>query len=346
MAAKNRDVDEGAWLSIGALSRATGVAVETLRTWESRYGFPVPERKPSGHRVYPVSAVPRLRRIAQALSLGHRAGQVVGASDEALGRLLETSGAAARSPGGARSALAPAEDVPALLRIVKAFDADRLTRLLLTDWARMGPVEFLESRVAPLVRAVGEGWERNELEIRHEHFLSERIGDLLRSLRMPLEERAAGPLVVFATLPGEAHALGLQMSALVVAAAGCRVLYSGTEVPLAQVAALARDLGARAAAVSVSSASRGPASLAALRKLREALPRRTLLVAGGTGPRPRARGWNRSTTCGTSTPGRAASPRASRWARTSPRHDGRHAAGPARAVGSTRRPQPHPQEGP
>jgi MerR family transcriptional regulator, light-induced transcriptional regulator len=287
MGAKSRDADEGAWLSIGALSRATGVAVETLRTWESRYGFPVPERKPSGHRVYPVSEVPRLRRIAQALSLGHRAGQVVGASDEALGRLLETSGASAPAPGGgASSAVAPAEDVPALLRIVKAFDAERLTRLFLADWARMGPVEFLESRVAPLVRAVGEGWERNELEIRHEHFLSERIGDLLRSLRMPFEERAAGPLVVFATLPGESHGLGLQMSALVVAAAGCRVLYAGTDVPVAQVAALARDLAARAVAISVSSASRGPTTLAALRKLRESLPRRALLVAGGDGAPP------------------------------------------------------------
>jgi methanogenic corrinoid protein MtbC1 len=289
MAARNRDVEEGAWLSIGALSRATGIAVETLRTWESRYGFPVPERKPSGHRVYPVSSVPRLRRVAQALSLGHRAGQVVGASDEALGRLLETSGAGAGGPAaGAPSGLAPAEDVPALIRIVKAFDAERLTRLFLADWARMGPVEFLESRIAPLVRAVGEGWERDELEIRHEHFLSERVGDLLRSLRLPFEERAAGPLVVFATLPGEAHGLGLQMSALAVAAAGCRVLYAGTEVPVAQVAALARDLAARSVAVSVSSASRGPGSLAALRKLREALPRRVLLVVGGAGaPAPR-----------------------------------------------------------
>ena len=55
-------------LSIGALSRATGIPVETLRTWENRYGFPVPERKPSGHRVYPLSSVPRLRRIAESVA--------------------------------------------------------------------------------------------------------------------------------------------------------------------------------------------------------------------------------------------------------------------------------------
>jgi methanogenic corrinoid protein MtbC1 len=284
MPARHREEGDGARLSIGALARATGVAVETLRTWESRYGFPVPERKPSGHRVYPVSAVPRLRRIAQALSLGHRAGQVVGASEEALGRLLETSAGAAAAPvSSAAASLPPAEDLPALLRLVKTFHGEGLTRLFLADWARMGPVEFLEARLAPLIRAVGEAWERKDLEIRHEHFLSERLGDLLRSLRLPLEERATGPLVLFATLPGEAHGLGLQMSALVLAAAGCRVLYLGTEVPIPQITALARDVAARAVGISVSSATRGTASATALRKLREALPRRILLVVGGDG---------------------------------------------------------------
>jgi MerR family transcriptional regulator, light-induced transcriptional regulator len=287
MPAKPREGEDGAWLSIGALSRATGIAVETLRTWETRYGFPVPERKPSGHRVYPVSAVPRLRRISQALQLGHRAGQVVGASEEALGRLLETSVASPAAPAASLAAAsAPAVDLAGMLRLVKAFDGERLTRRFLADWARMGPVEFLESRVAPLIRAVGEGWENGALEIRHEHFLSERIGDLLRSLRLPLEERATGPLVVFGTLPGEAHGLGLQMSALVLAAAGCRILYVGTEVPVLQLATVARDLPARAVAVSVSAATKGPASAAALRRVREALPRRVLLLAGGDGAPP------------------------------------------------------------
>jgi len=37
--------------------------------------------------------------------------------------------------------------------------------------------------------------------------LSGRVGDLLRTYRLPFEERARGPLVVLATLPGEMHAL-------------------------------------------------------------------------------------------------------------------------------------------
>jgi len=272
--------EAGARLSIGALSRATGVPVETLRTWESRYGFPVPERRPSGHRVYPVSLVPRLRRIGAALSMGHRAGQVVAASEKALDELLEST--TRPEPAPARD-LDPRDEIPELLRLVKAFDADRLTRLLLADWARLGPLGFLEGRVASLVRAVGENWQTGRLEVRHEHFLSERVGDLLRSLRLPFEERAAGPLVVMGSLPGEPHGLGLQMAALVIAAAGCRLLFLGTEVPIPQLASLARDMNAGAVGVSVSLATQGAATTTQLRRLRELLPRRTTLLVGGEG---------------------------------------------------------------
>ena len=39
-------------LSIGELSRQTGVPVATLRSWEDRYGFPQPQRLAGGHRRY------------------------------------------------------------------------------------------------------------------------------------------------------------------------------------------------------------------------------------------------------------------------------------------------------
>src|SRR6185503_7763377 len=106
---------KGARLSIGAVSRATGVPVETLRTWESRYGFPVPERRPSGHRVYAISIVPRLRRIAEALSRGHRAAQVVAASDSDLEQLL---GSRAATPVAPPAASPASDEVPELLRQV------------------------------------------------------------------------------------------------------------------------------------------------------------------------------------------------------------------------------------
>ncbi len=268
-------------LSIGALARATGISIEALRTWERRYGYPVPERKPSGHRVYLVSSVPRLRRVAEALARGHRAGQVVSASEAELADLIRTSPVVPQgpSPGGGEGSVSIAE----FLRAVEQFDGDRLTRLLTVEWGRLGPLAFVCTLVAPLLRTVGEAWAGGRLEVRHEHFVAERIGDLLRTFRLPFEERARGPLVVFGTLPGEVHGLGLQMAALVLATAGCRICYLGTDVPLDQLAALGKDLGARAVAVSVSAASRGARATAHVTRLRELLPRRVTLLVGGEG---------------------------------------------------------------
>jgi methanogenic corrinoid protein MtbC1 len=269
---------ETALLSIGALSRATGLSINTIRTWERRYGFPVPERKPSGHRTYRVASVARLRRIAAALGQGHRAGDVVAASDDDLVALL-----------GMRATVIPLAtpthslDPDVLLDFVTRFDADALTRVLNAEWGRLGPIAFLEQRVAPLVRAIGDAWAAGRIEIRHEHFFSERLADLLRTYRLPLEERAHGPLVVLATLPGEAHAIGLQMAAIAVALGGCRLCYVGTEVPVPEIASVAADLRAGAVGISISSGTRSTRTHRKLARLRSLLPARVSLVVGGEG---------------------------------------------------------------
>lgn len=276
-----RRVTSSPLLSIGALSRATGIPPETLRTWEQRYGFPMPERKPSGHRVYPMSSVPRLRRIAEALARGHRAREAVSASEHELSSLLTVGPTEAPLRQSSRDT--DEADVSELLHCVERFDADKLTRSLLRDWKRLTPLEFVTSRIAPLIQRVGEEWAAARLEIRHERFLSERVSDLLRSVRLPLEEKATGPLVVCASLPGEEHGLGLQMVALLLTVAGPHIRFLGTEVPPTQVASVARDLAARAVAISVSIANRGEPMVGQITFLRSVLPRRIALVVGGAG---------------------------------------------------------------
>jgi len=267
-----------ALLSIGALSRASGIPVPTLRTWEARYGYPVAARKPSGHRVYPVASVVRLRQIAAALAHGHRAREVLTASEGALRALLAAAGAPPAPPPVPGSV-----DVDALLAAVRAYDGATLQRLLTTEWSRLGALPFVERCVAPLLRAVGDAWADGTLDVRHEHFVAERVGDLLRTLRLPFEDRAAGPRVVLATLPGELHGLGLQMAALVLAVAGCRPCVAGTDLPVGETVRLAREAGARAVGIGVSEAAAPRGVRRRLGTLRRALPPRLTLLAGGRG---------------------------------------------------------------
>jgi MerR family transcriptional regulator, light-induced transcriptional regulator len=284
--ARGADI-EGGLLTIGALSTATGIPIDTIRTWERRYGYPLPERKPSGHRVYSLSTVPRLRRVAQAIARGHRAAEVLPANESALEVLLASLPPAVAEPtigSGARPAsgmLMPA-DVSEALQWARTFDAERLKRWFQTDWARLGPLQFLEYRAAAFLRAVGNAWAGKELEVRHEHFASAVLGDFLRSVRQPLDDRAAGPIAALATLPGEGHGLGLQMAALVFALSDWRPLILGVDTPIEQVAALTREVQIAVVALSCVE-PQGSRTTTQVRTLRRKLPRHLPLILGGSG---------------------------------------------------------------
>ncbi len=51
-------------LAIKDVAERTGLAAGTIRMWEQRYGFPEPQRTPSGYRVYSDNDVDLLRRVA------------------------------------------------------------------------------------------------------------------------------------------------------------------------------------------------------------------------------------------------------------------------------------------
>jgi DNA-binding transcriptional MerR regulator len=56
--------------SIGAVAQMLGIPPATLRTWEERYGLPVPQRSPGGHRVYSRDQVDQLRFVKAQLAHG------------------------------------------------------------------------------------------------------------------------------------------------------------------------------------------------------------------------------------------------------------------------------------
>jgi MerR family transcriptional regulator, light-induced transcriptional regulator len=274
-------------LSIGALSRATGIPVETLRTWERRYHFPQPIRKPSGHRLYPLSAVVRLGRVAQALARGHRAAEVLPLAEPELETLLgmPVRPAAGDAPRGTDAAI-PVEvggAIQGLLEATVRLDPAGFTALLQAGWTRLGPLKFLAELAAPFMKQLGERWTAGSLDVRHEHFAASRMTDFLREVQAPFAERAAGPRVVLAMLPGDLHELGLRMAAVVFSVCGWQVLHLGADLPVQEIAAAARDAGATAVGVSVSPAMPLGRAAGALRALRTGLPAGVALWTGGSG---------------------------------------------------------------
>jgi MerR family transcriptional regulator, light-induced transcriptional regulator len=72
-------------LAIKDVAERTGIAAGTIRMWEQRYGFPIPDRTPSGYRRYTQDDVETLRKV---LALRHRGLSV----PAAISRAQDTGG--------------------------------------------------------------------------------------------------------------------------------------------------------------------------------------------------------------------------------------------------------------
>jgi MerR family transcriptional regulator, light-induced transcriptional regulator len=283
-------------LSIGALSRATSIPVQTLRTWERRYQSPQPARKPSGHRLYPASLVGRLRKVAQLLDRGHRPAEILALDSAGLDALLSLSGVGANT--SARVARPPLASAPAtaggdgpafgeLLQAVERFDRQGLMDILRASWIRLGPLQFLQQCAAGMMVEVGTAWRSGRLGIRHEHFATACLASFLREVRAPFDHQARGPRVIAAMLPGDAHEGGLLMASVILAVRGCRLVYLGVDMPVEQIATAAREGEVQAVALSISATFPPRQAGKAVANLRAALPRRMPLWVGGAGaPRP------------------------------------------------------------
>ena len=76
-------------IGIGELARRTGLTQQVVRVWESRFGFPAPERTEGGRRQYAEADVDRVQRVLALKDSGVRLAQAV---DRV--RAEETSGTA------------------------------------------------------------------------------------------------------------------------------------------------------------------------------------------------------------------------------------------------------------
>ncbi len=263
----------GDLLSIGGAAEAAGLTPQALRMWEERYGRPVAVRLPSGHRRYTEAQVRWLRRVAEALAQGHRAGAVVPLSEDDLTALL----AQAAPPE------ALGEGPRVMLDWITSYGGEEIRAWLHARWDAADYLTFLQQEVAPLIVAVGRGWADGELDVRHEHFLSEVLEDELRRLRLGYRRQPGSPAVVFTTLPDELHGLGLQMTALAAAAHGCHVRILGVNTPMDSIVRAANDMQPAILAVGTAAGAHGAEIYRLLGELRRMIPAQTRLIVGGGG---------------------------------------------------------------
>ncbi len=260
--------------SVGEIAARTGLRPATLRVWERRYGFPVPIRKPSGHRVYSETDLVRLTLIVRAMRLGLRAGDVVRRPEDELVRMVSSADASANLEGG--------PSLVDLVNCVAALDSGRLQVLLADQLEALGPSRFAIECLGPLLAQIGELWARGAIAVHQEHMASEIIQDVSRGVFRRYVSNE-GPLVLLTTLPGEQHALGITIAGLICVDRGFRVLVLGRETPPNEIVEATRLSGARVVGLSVSEATGRPETTACIKALRATLPGEVELMLGGSG---------------------------------------------------------------
>jgi MerR family transcriptional regulator, light-induced transcriptional regulator len=209
---------------IGELSRRTGVSPELLRAWELRYGLLEPSRTVGRFRLYSEADIALVRRMRANLDAG------LSASEAARAALAERS--QVDSPGLREAAddlarsLESYDDVgaqAALDMLLAAFSLDTVVREVLV----------------PYLHAVGERWQRGELSVGQEHFISNLIRGRLLALSRGWD-RGVGPRAVLASAEGDQHDLPVLLFGVLLRTHGWRITFLGANTPVASLAETVR----------------------------------------------------------------------------------------------------------
>jgi methanogenic corrinoid protein MtbC1 len=252
-------------LNISALARRTGVAADTLRKWELRYGVIRPFRTSGGQRRYTEQDLARVEWLRDRLGEGYRIGE-----------------AAALLGSGAEEEprRSPDDFVAGILAAAASSDAQQTHRLVGQAFALHPVARVLEEIVEPALRRVGDEWANGELSVAQEHLVTEAIRARLEGLLVYADEGVRGRAVA-ACAPGERHDIGLMCVALMLRADGWQVTYLGADTPVADAVELARQIGANVLAFSVARGELRDALAEALAA--ESLPPELTVVVGGQG---------------------------------------------------------------
>jgi DNA-binding transcriptional MerR regulator len=269
MSDAEKNQDEVPRLRIGELSRRTGVAPDTLRAWERRYGLLGPERSEGGFRLYGRDDEQRVQGMKALISSG------VSAAEAA--RLVAAGVSALGAPAGAVEA--PLQADPTQLReALERFDEPAAQAILDAALTRLTVDAVVSRLILPVMREIGARWEGGEISVAQEHFatgvLRERILALGRNWGA-----GVGPRALLACPPGELHDLGLVAFGVVLRDRGWRVTYLGADTPIETIARAAADL--RPAAVVL--AALGPERFEAVADRIAALARKAPVLIGGDG---------------------------------------------------------------
>jgi MerR family transcriptional regulator, light-induced transcriptional regulator len=263
--------------NLGAVLKETGLAADTLRAWERRYGTPMPRRTPGGHRLYSerdILLIKWLRaRQAEGLTISRAVEQwnaLCAAGNDPLEQRQASSGL---SPAYGKLDALRDEWLAACLR----YDEVTAEEILNQAYAQYSVETVTANLIERALHEAGEMWARGEASVQQEHFLSALTTRRLDALIAAAPAPEQFPVVLLACAEGEQHALPMLFLNMLLRRRGRKVVFLGANVPISQITETAQAVDASLVVLSAEQL----VTAATLRDCAALLAKKRIAVAYG-----------------------------------------------------------------
>lgn len=270
--------------SIAVVSRRTGLSQLLLRAWERRYHTVMPGRTETGRRRYSDLDVERLQLLGRLTAADHRIGDVANLALADLRQLvaeLPAAPAARVTPATAGPAPSVATLLQEALVAVAELNPAGLEDVLARAAMHLSRPALRQGLIQPLLEQVGDRWRDGSLRIAHEHMASTIVHAFLAAGNAAQVAEPGAPLLIVTAPSRNRHELGALLAASLGLELGWEVLYLGVDLPAEEIAAAARQRGARAVFLSLIYPASDPQVATQIELLRRLLGPDVGLLAGG-----------------------------------------------------------------
>lgn len=232
--------------------KETGLAADTLRAWERRYGLPAPNRTAGGHRLYSQRDIETIKwlmkRQEEGLSISRAVdlwNERMASGTDPLAEQQKTMGPALNLPMQYQAADTTIDALRAAwIEACMEFNESQAEQSLNQAFS-MFPVEVVcLDLLQKGMSEIGERWYGNRASVQQEHFASglamRRLDALLSASPAPTRTQN----IVVGCPPDEWHTFTPLLLALLLRRRGWNVVYLGANVPSAQFGDTVQNLNA------------------------------------------------------------------------------------------------------
>jgi len=234
--------------NIKVVLNKTGIAADTLRAWERRYGLPVPQRTAGGHRLYSDYDIETIKWLLARQEEGLSISRAVDLWNEQSASGSDPLADTDLTPHPSPLAVPPAAPESTLVSLRTAwiqacsnFD-EVVAEQILNQAFSLFPVEAVcTDLIQKGLSEIGSLWYENKLSVQQEHFASglamRRIDALLSAAPAPTRKET-----ILVGCPAEEwHTFTPLLISLLLRRRGYKVIYLGANVPTTRITETVKD---------------------------------------------------------------------------------------------------------